>query len=63
MRAREALRQCLPDALQDNTFAVALKDDATVTKWLSSLLFNISQEGVGQGGGGQGGPVLTHDLS
>jgi len=61
LRAREALRRCLPDALQDQTFALALKDDATVTKWLSQLLFNISQEGQG-GGGGQGGPAL-HEVN
>jgi CCR4-NOT transcription complex subunit 9 len=43
LRAREALRQCLPDALQDNTFASVLKDDVSVKRWLSQLLMNISE--------------------
>jgi len=37
-RAREALRQCLPPALQDDTFSGALRDDVTVKKWLTQLL-------------------------
>mmetsp|Transcript_8566 Transcript_8566/g.19845 ORF Transcript_8566/g.19845 Transcript_8566/m.19845 type:complete len:139 (-) Transcript_8566:906-1322(-) len=36
-RAREALQTCLPKSLRDNTFAVALTNDATVQKWLSQL--------------------------
>eukprot|EP00555_Chaetoceros_dichaeta_P008294 CAMPEP_0198254042 /NCGR_PEP_ID=MMETSP1447-20131203/4423_1 /TAXON_ID=420782 /ORGANISM="Chaetoceros dichaeta, Strain CCMP1751" /LENGTH=321 /DNA_ID=CAMNT_0043939953 /DNA_START=100 /DNA_END=1062 /DNA_ORIENTATION=+ len=35
VRAREALRQCLPVSLRDETFGVALRDDVTVKKWLS----------------------------
>ncbi|KAH9254334.1 hypothetical protein BSLG_009159 [Batrachochytrium salamandrivorans] len=31
-RAREALRQCLPDPLRDNTFAQILKDDITTKR-------------------------------
>mmetsp|Transcript_21415 Transcript_21415/g.67220 ORF Transcript_21415/g.67220 Transcript_21415/m.67220 type:complete len:304 (-) Transcript_21415:2932-3843(-) len=42
LRAREALRQCLPDSLRDATFANHVKDDLTVKRWLSSLLYNIS---------------------
>eukprot|EP00519_Triparma_laevis_P013862 CAMPEP_0182490722 /NCGR_PEP_ID=MMETSP1321-20130603/477_1 /TAXON_ID=91990 /ORGANISM="Bolidomonas sp., Strain RCC1657" /LENGTH=289 /DNA_ID=CAMNT_0024692947 /DNA_START=274 /DNA_END=1140 /DNA_ORIENTATION=- len=45
LRAREALRQCLPEALRDETFQQALEGDQTVKKWLQSLLFNISQQG------------------
>merc|ERR1740139_791310 len=37
VRAREALRQCLPVSLRDETFGVALRDDVTVKKWLSQL--------------------------
>lgn len=37
VRAREALRQCLPDPLRDNTFANTLKEDLTTRKWLSQL--------------------------
>eukprot|EP00742_Colponemidia_sp_Colp-10_P001758 GILJ01001881.1.p1 GENE.GILJ01001881.1~~GILJ01001881.1.p1 ORF type:complete len:312 (+),score=33.49 GILJ01001881.1:55-936(+) len=45
-RAREALRQCLPDALRDTTFAHCLKDDPTTKRWLTQLLFNISDSSV-----------------
>lgn len=41
LRAKEALRQCLPDSLKDTTFANALKDDVTVKRWLHQLLQNI----------------------
>ncbi|RWS16800.1 cell differentiation protein RCD1-like protein [Dinothrombium tinctorium] len=42
-RAREALRQCLPDQLKDNTFANCLKDDKTTRSWLTQLLKNLEQ--------------------
>lgn len=42
-RAREALRQCLPDALRDATFSTCLKDDVTTKRWLTQLLFNITE--------------------
>ena len=37
-RAREALRQCLPNVLRDSSFGASLKDDRTTTKWLQDLL-------------------------
>ncbi|CAN7986566.1 unnamed protein product [Ixodes hexagonus] len=40
-RAREALRQCLPDQLKDNTFASCLQDDKSTTHWLTQLLKNL----------------------
>jgi CCR4-NOT transcription complex subunit 9 len=40
-RAREALRQCLPDPLKDTSFAECLKDDAVTKRWLNSLLTNL----------------------
>lgn len=40
-RAREALRQCLPDQLKDNTFANCLKDDKSTKNWLTHLLKNL----------------------
>uniref|UniRef100_A0A7S2S6Y0 CCR4-NOT transcription complex subunit 9 n=1 Tax=Rhizochromulina marina TaxID=1034831 RepID=A0A7S2S6Y0_9STRA len=49
LRAREALRQCLPDSLRDATFNVALRDDVTVKRWLSQLLINISENSSGPG--------------
>merc|ERR1711924_273736 len=42
-RAREALRQCLPDALRDATFSTCLKDDVATKRWLTQLLFNITE--------------------
>jgi len=40
-RAREALRQCLPDQLKDNTFANCLKEDKSTKHWLGQLLKNL----------------------
>lgn len=62
LRAREALRQCLPDSLRDATFANQVKDDLTVKRWLSSLIYNISENAdtaaaPGAVVGGGGGPV------
>nr|CAG8437755.1 5106_t:CDS:2 [Entrophospora candida] len=42
-RAREALRQCLPESLRDHTFAQALKDDITTKRCLNQLLLNLSE--------------------
>jgi hypothetical protein len=45
-RAREALRQCLPDALRDDrTFSACLKDDLTINRWLHQLHYNINEGG------------------
>merc|ERR1711977_171783 len=41
-RAREALRQCLPESLQDMAHSQALAEDITVKRWLTALLFNVS---------------------
>lgn len=40
-RAREALRQCLPDQLRDNTFSACLKDDKSTKQWMAQLLKNL----------------------
>ncbi|XP_054712426.1 CCR4-NOT transcription complex subunit 9-like [Uloborus diversus] len=45
-RAREALRQCLPDQLKDNTFASCLKEDKSTKHWLSQLLKNLESTPV-----------------
>lgn len=42
-RARDALRQCLPEPLRDSTFANCLKDDAGTKRWLQSLIQNVSE--------------------
>ncbi|KAA0183475.1 hypothetical protein HAZT_HAZT003964 [Hyalella azteca] len=41
VRAKEALRQCLPDQLKDNTFSNCLKDDKSTKAWLQQLLTNL----------------------
>lgn len=45
-RAREALKQCLPDQLRDSTFAPLLKEDANMKKWLCQLLVNVGDPGA-----------------
>lgn len=40
-RAKEALRQVLPDQLKDTTFSTLLRDDSNTKKWLSQLLMNL----------------------
>ncbi|KAG7669438.1 hypothetical protein Ndes2526B_g05768 [Nannochloris sp. 'desiccata'] len=40
-RAREALRQCLPDPLRNPQFTACLKDDLTTRRWLAQLLINV----------------------
>lgn len=40
-RAREALRQCLPDQLRDATFAACLQEDKSTKHWLAQLLKNL----------------------
>lgn len=42
-RAKDALRQCLPEALKDQTFAATMANDESVQKWLSLLLKNLSE--------------------
>ncbi|KAI9101160.1 cell differentiation family, Rcd1-like-domain-containing protein [Phlyctochytrium arcticum] len=41
VRAREALRQCLPEPLRDSTFKATLKDDMTTKRCLATLLLNL----------------------
>lgn len=41
-RAREALRQCLPEPLRDATFSAVLRDDAATKRCLTQLLVNLS---------------------
>ena len=51
-RAREALRQCLPEPLRDATFSPVLRDDAATKRCLAQLLINLSDsvgETVNQG--------------
>ncbi|KAG8908625.1 hypothetical protein FRB99_004913 [Tulasnella sp. 403] len=43
LRAREALRACLPEPLRDNTFSNLLKGDMVTKRCLSTLLINLSE--------------------
>ncbi|XP_004226444.3 CCR4-NOT transcription complex subunit 9 [Ciona intestinalis] len=45
-RAKEALRQCLPDQLKDSTFLPVLKDDNTTKRWLTQLIKNLQEPGL-----------------
>ncbi|KAK1741953.1 CCR4-NOT transcription complex subunit 9 [Skeletonema marinoi] len=53
-RARDALKQALPSSLRDDTFANALRDDSTVTKWLNQLLQTVGNPPEGGGGSNAG---------
>ena len=44
-RARDALRQCLPDALKDQSFAAVLRSEESVQRWLALLVKNLSEQG------------------
>jgi len=41
VRARDALRTCLPDAFRMDTFVSFLKEDPTTLRWLRQLLETI----------------------
>jgi CCR4-NOT transcription complex subunit 9 len=41
-RAREALRQILPEPLRDGTFSQTLRDDAGTKRCLAQLLVNLA---------------------
>ncbi|RYP02990.1 hypothetical protein DL764_005444 [Monosporascus ibericus] len=49
-RAREALRQCLPEPLRDATFSSVLRDDAATKRCLAQLLINLSDNVMDSGG-------------
>jgi len=51
-RAREALRQCLPEPLRDATFSPVLRDDAATKRCLAQLLINLSDNVVDAANGG-----------
>ncbi|CEG45830.1 Protein involved in cell differentiation/sexual development [Plasmopara halstedii] len=58
-RAKDALRQCLPDALHNHMFDEALKEDATTSRWLSQLLYNISTDATVGAGAVQGARLTS----
>jgi CCR4-NOT transcription complex subunit 9 len=52
VRAREALKSCLPDPLRNASFAQVLKDDTSTKRCLAQLLYNLSDP-IGPGGDNQ----------
>ncbi|CDO74681.1 hypothetical protein BN946_scf184671.g4 [Trametes cinnabarina] len=44
LRAREALRACLPEPLRDNTFNALLKGDMVTKRCLTTLLNNLNEQ-------------------
>ena len=54
-RAREALRQCLPEPLRDATFSSVLRDDAATKRCLAQLLINLSDNVVESSSGNHQG--------
>lgn len=58
-RAREALRQCLPDALRDGTFSHMRKGDPATAKWLQTLASHLALPAGSSGGATPGTDSLT----
>ena len=60
-RAREALRQCLPEPLRDATFSPVLRDDAATKRCLAQLLINLSDnvDAAGAGNGSSNGASMV----
>lgn len=58
LRARDALRQCLPEALRDGTFNNLLRDDASTSRWLASLTQQLDLKPVANSES-SGGAKLT----
>ncbi|CCI49126.1 unnamed protein product [Albugo candida] len=42
IRAKDALGQCLPEALRNHTFDAVLKEDTTTSRWLTQLLVHTN---------------------
>lgn len=58
-RARDALRQCLPEELRDNTFANTIKVDQAAIRWLQQLMRNVYPDTTTPGGApSSGGAAL-----
>lgn len=45
-RARDALKQCLPEPLKDPNFAMQVISEESVQRWLALLLKNVSEPSV-----------------
>ena len=51
-KARDALRQCIPDALRDQTLASVFRTEESVQRWHLQMLKNLSTTGGGESGSG-----------
>jgi len=60
--ARDALRQCLPESLKDQTFATTIGNEESVQKWLQLLLKNLSEGSTAQSTGSTA-PVTSAPLT
>jgi CCR4-NOT transcription complex subunit 9 len=62
-RACEALKNWLPDFLQNGTFTNCLREDPTTRRWLAQLLINVGQMHPSHRipTGIQGGPLSSMD--
>eukprot|EP00252_Welwitschia_mirabilis_P009494 TRINITY_DN2212_c0_g1_i3.p1 TRINITY_DN2212_c0_g1~~TRINITY_DN2212_c0_g1_i3.p1 ORF type:complete len:286 (-),score=47.32 TRINITY_DN2212_c0_g1_i3:518-1375(-) len=47
-RACEALKNCLPEILRDATFSSCLREDQTTRRWLTQLIYNVTNGGASQ---------------
>jgi CCR4-NOT transcription complex subunit 9 len=52
-RARDALRHCLPEQLREQNFTSCLRDDHTTKRWLTQLIYTLSQAEPPAGSGPQ----------
>jgi len=50
----------LPEALRNHTFDEGLKDDATTSRWLAQLMYNISSDVSVGAGAVQGAPLSRY---
>ncbi|KAL1871698.1 RNA-binding protein, CCR4-NOT complex subunit Rcd1 [Diaporthe australafricana] len=62
-RAREALRQCLPEPLRDATFSSVLRDDAATKRCLTQLLVALSDNAMPDNAAYHSLPVLPQSKS
>jgi hypothetical protein len=46
LRARDALRVCLPETLTDQSFGEVIRSEEAVQRWLAHLLKNLSDKGT-----------------
>ena len=58
-KARDALRECLPESLNDSTFASVFRNEESVQRWHMQLVNNLSTSGDPPQQGGTGAALLA----